>query len=114
MDISSEPLQVLIKVIAPNGLCQKLLATIRPLLGSIRSRAGCAGCHIYQDAETPDELTLFEEWEDEASFVEHVCSKDYGYILEWMELSVEKPEVMVCKKTEQDGIKLIKEIRRAL
>ena len=57
-------------------------------------------------------MTLFEEWEDEASFVEHVRSKDYGYILEWMELSLVKPEVTVSKGTNHKGFKLIKEIRR--
>lgn len=113
MNISNESLQIQIKVVSPTGLCQQTLGTIRHLLGPIRSRAGCLACRIYQDAECPEEVTLFEEWENELSFVEHVSSSDYRHILEWIELSVEQPEVTVCKKINHDGLKLIKKIRKA-
>jgi quinol monooxygenase YgiN len=88
-----------------------MLGTIRPLLGSIRSRVGCRACEVYSDAESPDEVVLFEEWDTEASFINHVNSRDYMYILEWIEQSIKKPEVKVGAVTKRDGLKYIQGIR---
>lgn len=109
--MAKEPVQVLIKLVAPSGQGKQMLGTIRPLLGPIRSRPGCRNCEVYSDAESPDEVVLFEEWDDEASFVDHVCSRDYMYILEWMEQSIVKPEVKVGAVTKSNGLKYIREIR---
>ena len=88
-----------------------MVGTIRPLLGSIRSRAGCRNCEVYSDAESPDEVVLLEEWENEAMFIDHVSSRDYRYILEWMEQSVVKPEVRVGAVTKSNGLEYIRNIR---
>ena len=109
--MTEEPVQVLIKLVAPSGQGKQMLAMIRPLLGPIRSHNGCRNCEVYTDAESPDEVVLFEEWDDEASFVDHVCSSDYTYILEWMEQSIVKPEVKVGAVTKSNGLKYIREIR---
>lgn len=109
--MTAEPVQVLIKLVAPSGQGKKMLGTIRPLVGPIRSRAGCRACEVYSDAESPDEVVLFEEWDDEASFIDHVCSRDYMYILEWMEQSIVKPEVKVGAVTKSNGLEYIRDIR---
>jgi len=109
---SREQLQVMIKIIAPDGSNEQIIRTLQPLLGSIRSRDGCLSCHFYQDAENPDEVALFEEWRDEASFAEHVGSKDYRFILEWMEMSIKKPTVTVCREPNHNGIEFIKRLKQ--
>ena len=88
-----------------------MLGTIRPILGSIRSRPGCRACEVYSDAESPEEVVLFEEWDTEAAFIDHVCSSDYMYILEWMEQSVVKPKVKLGAVTKSNGLEYIREIR---
>ena len=113
METSNGHLQVMVKIIAPDGLGQELLGVMQPLLGSIRSRSGCLACSIFQDAENLEEMALYEEWENEAAFASHVSSSDYRYILEWMEQSVAQPEITVCKKISQDGFTLIEKIRKA-
>ena len=112
MGQSKEQLQVMIKITAPEGSNEKAIETLQPLLGSIRSRDGCLGCHLYQDEGNPDEVVLFEEWRDEASFAEHVSSKDYRFILEWMELSIKKPTVTVCRGPNHNGIEFIKRVKK--
>lgn len=109
--MAEEPVQVLIKLVAPEGQGKQMLGTIRPLLGSIRSRAGCRACDVYLDVEASDEVVLFEEWDSETSFVDHVCSRDYRYILEWMEQSIVKPKVKVGAVTKSNGLEYIQEIR---
>ena len=109
--MAKEPVQVLIKLVAPDGQGKKMLGMIRPLLGPIRSHPGCRNCEVYTDAESPDEVALIEEWDNEALFIEHVCSRDYLYIMEWMEQSVVKPEVKVGAVTKSDGLEYIQNIR---
>lgn len=88
-----------------------MMGTIRPLLGSIRARAGCRNCEVYSDAESPDEVVLLEEWDNEASFIDHVNSRDYRYILEWMEQSVVSPQVRVGAVIKSNGLAYIRDIR---
>ncbi len=112
MQDKQDPLQVIIKVTAPDGLNDALIGTIRPLLGSIRSRAGCLDCHVYQDAEHPEEMALLQEWETESAFAEHVGSRDYRYILEWMEMSDCTPAVTVSRELNRSGFEVIKKLMR--
>lgn len=109
--MAEEPIQVLIKLVAPSGQVKQMLGTIRHLLGPIRSRAGCTACDVYVDVESPDEVVLFEEWDSEASFSDHVRSRDYGYILEWMEQSIERPEVKLGAVSARNGLEYIRNIR---
>lgn len=109
--MAEEPVQVLIKLVSPDGQGKPMLGTIRPLLGSICSRAGCTACEVYLDADSPDEVVLLEEWDSEAAFRDHVCSRDFGYILEWMEQSIERPEVTVGAVSARNGLDYIRNIR---
>ncbi len=107
-----DPLQVIIKVNAPDGMYDSLIGTIKPLLGSIRSRAGCIDCHVYQDTEHHEEMALLQEWESESAFADHVSSRDYRYILEWMEMSASEPAVTVCRGLNRHGFELISNLRQ--
>lgn len=100
----------MIQVIAPEGLGDSLAGTIKPLTGLIRSHAGCTSCQIYQDSQNPEEMALLQEWVSEDMFAAHVVSKEYRYILEWMEMSSTKPQVTVCRKPDHEGFKLIKDL----
>ncbi len=107
-----DPLQVIIKVNAPDGMHDNLIGTIRPLLGSIRSLPGCLECHVYQDAEHREEMALLQEWESESAFARHVGSRDYRYILEWMEMSASKPTVTVSREMNRRGLEIIENLRQ--
>ena len=110
MPNQEDPLLVMITVIAPEGSSENLIGTIKPLIGSIRSRAGCINCHIYQDIHNPEEMALLQEWDSEAAFAAHVGSRDYRYILEWMEMSTTKPQFTICKRPDYKGFKLIRNL----
>jgi quinol monooxygenase YgiN len=105
-----DELLVMIKVIATPGSTDNMVRTINPILGSIRTRTGCLQCQIYQDSQNPEEMALLEEWESESAFAGHVGSKDYRYILEWMEMSATRPEITICKNPDYKGLKVIKDL----
>ena len=111
---SNEQIRVTIRVVASNDNRVQLLSTLRPMVGPIRALNGCTDCHIYQDVENLDEVIFCEEWIDEASFAEHVRSKDYLKILEWMELSAQQPDIkMESIKEGQNGMGCIEKYRAA-
>ena len=105
-----ESILVMIRAIAPEGKGKNLISTIRPLMGSIRSRAGCIHCQILQDSQTPEEMALLQEWENESAFTSHVGSRDYRYILEWMEMSCRKPEITIFRNPQHNGFEHIKRL----
>ena len=109
--MAEEPIQVLIKLVSPDGQGKQMLGTIRPLLGSIRSRTGCIACEVYLDAESPDEVVLLEEWDSETAFKDHVRSWDFDHILEWLEQSIQRPEVTVGAVSARNGLDYIRDIR---
>ena len=98
--------------INPDGSNKKIIGILQPLSGSSSSRDGCPSFHLYQDSENQDEVALFEEWRDEASFAEYVNSKNYRFILEWMEMSIKKPTVTVCRGPNHNGIEFIKRLKK--
>ncbi len=109
---SNEQIRVTIRVVATNGNRGKILSTLRPILGPIRALKGCNDCHVYQDVENLDEVTLCEEWANETCFADHVRSRDYMKILEWMELSAAKPEIrMESINAGEDGMAFIEKYR---
>ncbi|MDJ0777121.1 MAG: antibiotic biosynthesis monooxygenase family protein [Gammaproteobacteria bacterium] len=108
--MSDEPLQVTITIIAPKGRSEQVASTLRPMLGSVRARSGCLGCHIYRDVETPEEVVLLQEWENEKAFSEHVESREYRYILEWIEMSSTRPKVTVYRRPSASGLEYIKRL----
>ena len=100
----------MIRVIAPPGSADSLISAIKPIMGSIRTRSGCLQCHIYQDSLNPDEMALLQEWTDKKAFAAHVESRDYRFILEWMEMSATKPEITICKNPDYKGIRVIRDL----
>jgi quinol monooxygenase YgiN len=99
---------VMTQVSAPEGQGDTLVGTIKSLTGLIQSRSGCSSCHIYQDILNPEEMALLQEWESEEMFNAHVGSKDYRFILEWMEAI--KPEVTICKNPDHKGFRVIMDL----
>ena len=106
----AEQLQVMIKVVSPRYQSEKVTRTIRSMLGSIKSRAGCLDCRVFHSVENPEEITLLEEWRDEAAFTAHVNARDYRYVLEWMEMSSKQPEVTISHLRNRDGFKYIERL----
>ena len=71
-----------------------VLDTLRQLLEPTRVLPGCACCDLFQDAQDPNRIALFEGWEDEESLIRHIRSRRFRAILAVVDLSVEPPEIL--------------------
>ncbi len=71
----------------------------------------CASCHLYQDAEDSNALTLQQEWTSSTALERHIRSDHYLTVLAVMELAVERPEVEFVTASGRAGIELIEKIR---
>ncbi len=90
---------------------RETLQTLRSIVGPTRVEPGCMRCHVYQDGEDENVLTLVEEWRTEADFQRRLCSKDYRKVLAIMEGAVEAPEFKINTVSHVAGIEAIEAAR---
>jgi quinol monooxygenase YgiN len=90
---------------------RSVLASLRPLIGSIRGRPGCRACALLHDCEDPRRLMLREEWESEGDLDCHLCSPDYRLILAAIELSEEAPQLHFDTVTARAGLERVEAVR---
>jgi quinol monooxygenase YgiN len=69
------------------------LDTLRRLLEPTRVLPGCACCDLFQDAQNPNHIALFERWKDKESLIRHMRSRQFRAILAVVDLSVEEPDI---------------------
>jgi len=70
-----------------------VLDTLHRLLEPTRVLSGCAGCDLFQDAQDPNRIALFERWDDEESLIRHIRSRPFKAILAVVDLSEEQPDI---------------------
>jgi quinol monooxygenase YgiN len=67
---------------------------------SARSRAepGCLSHHVHVDAENPDRLFYYEEWQDEAAVAAHFrVPESGGFVKRLSTLVGERPEMQIYR-----------------
>jgi len=67
---------------------------------SARSRAepGCLSHHVHVDAENPDRLFYYEEWQDEAAVAAHFrVPESGGFVKRLSGLVGERPEMQIYR-----------------
>ncbi len=90
---------------------RETLQTLRSIVGPTRVEPGCMRCHVYQDGEDENVLTLVEEWRTEADFQRRLCSNEYRRVLAVMESAVEAPEVRIDTVSHSAGLEAIEAAR---
>ena len=82
---------VTLRVTAPPGRREDLLAVFWLLLGPVRVEPGCLGCWLYQEVGNGDALLYVEEWETPEHLQRHLRSARYMRLLAAMEASAGPP-----------------------
>ncbi len=99
-----------VHLVAPEGGRDELVRTFRALLGPIRGTAGCLRCHLLEDVQQPNEVTLRVEWSRQEAFERHVRSELFRRILQAVELAAEPPDLEIQTIAGVRGMGLLREI----
>jgi quinol monooxygenase YgiN len=100
-----------VTIIAATGQREELLRALRSLLGPIRVEPGCLSCHLYQDVEQPEALTLVEEWASPTDVERRLRSDEYRLLLQLMESSPEPPKVAFHVVEQTQGLERVHQAR---
>ena len=73
---------------------EEVLQILRTMLEPARVKPGCISFRSYQDIENESRLCLVEEWNSKHDLDRRIRSDDYRKLLELMEMSAEKPELL--------------------
>ncbi len=71
----------------------ELSQTINLLIGSIRTEKGCKRCDFCQSTEDENRLFLFEEWDTQENFKDHLKSERFRVLRGAMNLLKEPYEM---------------------
>jgi len=77
---------------------------LRGLLEPTRVRSGCLACHVYQDIEEPDVLSLVQEWASSDDLERYLGSEDRRTLVAVMELATQRPEVWFDTIDMREGL----------
>lgn len=100
-----------LQVVASPGIRKEILQTIRPLLAPTRVQEGCIKISLYQDIESPNVLTLVEEWNSQDALDYHLCSDEFKKILAVMEMSSKQPEIRFHTVAKTGGLEVVQAVR---
>lgn len=87
------------------------VGTIAAMTGFTKSKPGCLACDLYSHIDNDDELQLVEKWDSAESLKRHIASKQYGFLVEALELAIESPMVEFHTVTTTEGLPLVEDIR---
>ena len=71
-------IKVTAKQFVQDGKLEEFLAIAKVLVDETnKNDAGCIRYELFQDTEDPSIVTMFEEWEDQASIDKHLSAKHF-------------------------------------
>ncbi|HOP47099.1 MAG TPA: antibiotic biosynthesis monooxygenase [Desulfobacteraceae bacterium] len=74
-------------------------------------KPGCINCHIYQDMENENTITLEEIWETKSDLERHIRSEQYRKILAVIDMSDEQPDINFNWISHTSGLEVVKAVR---
>jgi quinol monooxygenase YgiN len=86
------------------------VATLRSLVGPVRSEPGCSATRVQRGAEQSFELTWFSEWCGIEDFERHLREPTFRQILAVIEMAKGPPDVEIDDVNSRRGFELIEEI----
>lgn len=102
---------VVIQVMAHPERQKEILQAVRPLLAPTRVLRGCLSVNFHQDIESPEVLTLVEEWKSQADLDYHLCSEEFKRILAVMEMSSKQPAIRFHSIAKTSGLEMVQAAR---
>ncbi|HTU00792.1 MAG TPA: antibiotic biosynthesis monooxygenase [Candidatus Sulfotelmatobacter sp.] len=89
----------------------EVVRTLVAQMGPTRVRPGCCKCDLYQDIESPDVITLVEEWKSQGDLNLRLRSDGYRSVLAAIELAHERPVIHFDTVTRRGGLEIVASAR---
>jgi len=103
----------MIKIVPSPDKRKALLDILIPMKGPTLALPGCLSCSIYEEHGDKGAIVYVEQWKSPEALHRHIRSNLYLWLLQAMELSSEKPEIFFTNVENDNGMELIKELRKA-
>ena len=84
---------------------------LRSVQDLTRPMPGCMGCWVSEEGFRQPHLRYTEQWRSEDTLQEHLRSELYRRVLEAMELSKQRPEIVYYFTEQERGLDLIESAR---
>jgi quinol monooxygenase YgiN len=78
--VSGDPVVVVAHYRAQAGADDEVAALLADYSALVRAEPGCAGFSAHRGREDPQDFVLFEHYQDQAAFDQHVASEHYAAI----------------------------------
>ena len=85
-------------------------ATLRSLVGPVRSETGCSATRVQSGTADGCQLTWISEWRTVEDFEHHLRAPAFRQILAVIELATAPPDVEIDDVNSRRGFELIEEI----
>ena len=83
------------------------LRVLSPVVGLVRTKAGCMTCTLGRDVEDGCLIRYAEEWATETEFLRHMQSEEFRRVLIAMDMCCEEPRVIVGNLHCRCGLALL-------
>lgn len=92
------------------GACDEATATLRSLVGPVRSEAGCTATRLLASPDESRTLSWIEEWRDVEAFENHLRGPSFRTILAVIELASAPPVVEIDDIASRRGFEMVEEL----
>ena len=89
----------------------QIVRALAAQMGPTRGRPGCCKCDLYQDLESPDVITLVEEWTSQGDLNLRLRSDGYRSVLAAIALAQEPPVIHFDTVTRRGGLEIVASAR---
>ena len=107
-----ELLKLTIDVRARNSKFQELYQTLQALIPMIRKEKGCLDCHIYQDMEDEEALSLCFHWKSLADLEKYMQTNSAGALLGAIDMLAETSKICFEPNSPLEGLDSLKRMRK--
>ena len=100
--------------ITMNALPEKrteVMQTLLSMIGPMENERGCRSCHVFQDMEDKNVLSLIEEWENREALDDHIKSYRFCALLGTKSLLYESPQIEIHTVSHSEGMEAINAVR---
>ena len=105
-------MKLTIDIRARNSKFQELYQTLQALIPMIREEKGCLDCHIYQDMEDEEALSLGFHWKSLADLEKYMQTNSAGALLGAIDMLAETSKICFEPNSPLEGLDSLKRMRK--